>query len=541
MGILSGIKSLIGKRATKFVGNEYITLASAASASGETVTAETAMRITAVYSCCRLIGETFASLPCILYREKGENRDRAKDHPLYQILHDMPNPYQTSMEFYETLMWHVLLRGNGYAEIMLNGAGVVTALYIRHPDSVTPFVTKEGSLRYRIVDGGVEYTKSHDLILHVRGPSWNGISGLSVLDLAREQFGNAIAMDKHTGNAFKNGARMGGILVYPGKLSPQAVENLKSSWKKQTSGAENSGETAVLEHGLEYKPISMTNEQAQFLDEKKLTRSQIAAIFRAPPHMIGDLERATFSNIEQQSLEFYQYTIRPWLVRVERAMKSKLFSDRERLLYKAEFNADALLRGDFLTRQQGLAIQRSNGVINIDEWRALENRNPLPDNKGKQHLVPMNMQEAGTEPEPQTTVGGVPNAPGTVNNEPDNQPRSNMPPTVIREVVIAELRRIVDKEEKALSSGKRNKDEFLSEFEAQVCARVAPLYSAALQLANGLSAEQAKETARQAASRYSKGYVNRSKEDKLCPGRAEEARLPDEEKAFFGELQYEGH
>lgn len=541
MGIISSIKSLFGKRATKFVGNEYIMLSGGTSASGETVTADTAMRITAVYSCCRLIGETFASLPCILYREKGENKDRAKDHPLYSILHDAPNPYQTSMEFYETLMWHVLLRGNGYAEIMLNNAGVVTALYLRHPDSVTPFVTKEGALRYRIIDGGVEYTKSHDLVLHVRGPSWNGISGLSVLDLAREQFGNAIAMDKHTGNAFKNGARMGGILVYPGKLSPQAVQNLRSSWKEQTSGAENSGETAILEHGLEYKPISMTNEQAQFLDEKKLTRSQIASIFRVPPHMIGDLERATFSNIEQQSLEFYQYTIRPWLVRVERAMKIKLFSLREQLMYKAEFNADALLRGDFLTRQQGLAIQRSNGVINIDEWRALENRNPLPDNKGKQHLVPMNMQEAGTEPKEPTQDNGTPNAPGTVLSEPDNEPRKKVPPIILRELVTSEISRILDKEEKALGNGKRNRDNFLTEFEPQIASRVAPLFSVALQLDESVTPHNAKAKAISMAEHYSKGYVNRAKQDRMASGHWEFVRLPEEEKAFFEELENEGH
>lgn len=538
MGILSSFFSRVFTRALRITsGDDYIWGPGGfASASGEAVNKDTAMRITAVYACVKLISETLATLPLVLYREKGEGRERAKEHALYKLLHDAPNYYQDICQFIETMQMHVLLRGNAYAEVGRDDGGQVVELVILNPDLVLP-VLVGGTVRYEVLRGGQTEVLNVDKILHIRGPSSDGLVGLSPIDLARETLGAAQALDKHSGGMWKNGARMGGVLTHPGKLTPAGLQNLRSSWDGQTAGAGNSGKTAILENGMKYEPIAMTSEQAQFIEQKKMSRTEIASIFHVPPHMIGDLERATFSNIEQQSLEFVTYTMRPWFVRWERAIKNRLLTVAEQKKFKAEFNADALLRGDFLSRQQGLAIQRQNGIINIDEWRALENRNPLPNNDGKDHLVPMNMQPAGEEPKAAPSPGdGVPNTPGNQSSEPNDGTKP--PSRALRSFVERELRHFLRKEHVKTSKERAKNSNFdmnlyLENWKEEMRSDLLPVFALLRELYNE------DESAENMARRYVEGYGKRAIETDLGSEAWETGRLPTEMDAFFAEVGHE--
>lgn len=465
-------------RSRKLIGeSDYLFTTGHSTYAGEIVNQDSAMRVTAVWACVKLVSETLASLPLVLFKEQGEGRQRAKDHSLYWIFRDGPNPYQDIVQFCETMMIHALLRGNAYARIYFDNRGRVSELYIFPPDSITP-VVENGQVFYDTTKDGQTFRLKHTNVFHLRGPSLDGLIGMSPIDFAKETVGAAQAMVKHGGGVWKNGARIGGVLTHPGKLTPAGLQNLKSSWNSQSTGPTNSGGTAILENGVKYESITMTFEQSQYIEQRKLSRADIASIFHVPPHMIGDLERATFSNIEQQSLEFVTYTLRPWFVRWEAAIKSRLLNDDERKIYKAEFNADALLRGDFLSRQNGLAIQRQNGIINIDEWRALENRNPLPDNAGQEYLVPMNMHPAGTDPEPQSEPTPTPDAvPNTTGIAPDKTPRGKE----ILPIVRAELRRIIRKEYLKLSADlkreqKIGRESVIEDFKFELGERLSPIF-----------------------------------------------------------------
>lgn len=484
------------KRAKKEEGEVWFS-GLGTSASGEVVTNDTAMRVAAVFSCVRIVSQTLATLPCILYRENGENRDRARADPLYNILHYAPNPYQTAVQFFETMQMNLLLRGNAYALITFaRDASTVMELNIINPERVTPII-EEGVLKYQI-DGGRRIVPAVEM-LHVAGPSLDGVKGLSPIDYAKETIGNAQAMQRHSGSLWKNGARLSGILKYPGKLTPAGIDNLRKSWEGQSSGSGNSGKTAILENGMDFQTVTMTTEQAKFIEERKLSRSEIAGIFNVPPHMIGDLDRATFSNIEHQSLEFVTYTLRPWFVRWESAIKLRLLAGRPE--FKAEFNADALLRGDFHTRQQGLAIQRQNGVISIDEWRALENRNPLPEGKGKEHMVPMNMVAVGEEPEEPATDAGTPNVSGV----------QGARAKAYKALIESEIARIIHKEGQVYGNcpDETARTGQLRKLQKEVTERMAPIF--------GVMAEQfgAKRTGEVIAERFAEGHVKRLAE---CDG-----------------------
>lgn len=515
----------IFSRSQKLIGESgYLFTSGYQSSSGEVVNQDSAMRITAVYACVKLIAETLASLPLVLFKEVGEGRERAKKHPLYWLFRDGPNQYQDFMQFAETLMIHVLLRGNGYARIHYDGSGRVSEMYIIPPDTITP-VIENGKLYYDYTKDGQILRLKHSSIFHLRGPSLDGLIGLSPIDFAKETLGSAQAMLKHGGATWKNGARIGGVLTHPGKLTPAGLVNLKTSWNAQAAGSANSGGTAILENGVKYEPITMTFEEAQYIEQRQLSRSDIASIFHVPPHMIGDLTHSTYSNIEQQSLEFVTYTLRPWFVRWESAIKSRLFNDSEREVLKAEFNADALLRGDFLSRQNGLAIQRQNGIINIDEWRALENRNPLPDDKGQDHLVPMNMQPAGENPEPQAPAAQEPGAvPNTAGQAPDKTPRGKDILPIIR----SELRRIIRKEYLKVSSDlkkeqKVGRESVIEDFKFELGERFSPIFEVL----------KSTNSAKTSLANYIKAYGERAKNAQDLP---ELERFDREIDAFIEEV-----
>ncbi len=361
--------------------------------SGVSVDEMKSMQTSAVYACVRLISETVASLPCFLYKREKENQEQAREHPLYEVLHDMPNPEMTSFTFRECMMASLLLYGNAYARIIRDKAGHCSELWYLKPQHM--------QVERDINTKKIKYTYSDDVqnktivykpeqIFHVVGLSFDGVKGMSPIDQAREAIGLALATEEYGARFFGNGARPGGVLEHPGVLKDP--EKLRQSWNKVYQGTRNSNKIAVLEEGMRYHEIGLSPEASQFLQTRKYQLNEICRIFRVPPHMVGDLERSTFSNIEHQSIDFVTHTIRPWLVRWEQAIYKCLLNEQERRLYYAKFNVNGLLRGDFATRMNGYAIARQNGWMSANDIRELEEMNPLSDELGgNEYLVNGNM------------------------------------------------------------------------------------------------------------------------------------------------------
>jgi len=381
----------------------------ASSNSGRIVTADSAMKVATVFGCVRLISELFASLPLITYKRLDPSgKTRAPDHPLYKLLHTKPNSFQTSFQFFEQAMIQILLRGNFYAQILSANDGYAAQLIPLNPDCVDITMARDGSLSYLYRKPGAEpLTLQQEQVLHVPGLCTQGIKGISPIDMARETIGLALSAEEHGARFFGNGAKPLGILKYPGKLTAESRKRLRDGFENAHSGNANSSRTAVIEEGLDYMPVSMNNEQSQFLESRKFQVIEICRWFRVPPHLIGELERATFSNIEHQSLEFVTYTMRPWLIRWEQAIQNTLFAVDEGEYY-AEFLVDAILRGDIKTRYDSYAVARNNGWLNSDEIRERENMNPIPDGKGQTYWQPLNMTELGTEPDTSKSTQDAP-------------------------------------------------------------------------------------------------------------------------------------
>ncbi|WP_409336256.1 phage portal protein [Eubacterium sp. F2] len=357
--------------------------------SGKAVTERSAMQMTAVYSCVRILSEAIAGLPLHLYRyaENGSKK-KAVDHPLYELLHDEPNPEMTSFVFRETLMTHLLLWGNAYAQIIRNGKGDVVALYPLMPNRMTVDRDENGQLYYEYqtstdeahtMKGSVVRLSPLD-VLHIPGLGFDGLVGYSPIAMAKNSIGMAIACEEYGAKFFANGATPGGILEHPGVVKDP--ERVRESWNSAFGGSANSNKVAVLEEGMKYTPISISPEQAQFLETRKFQIDEIARIFRIPPHMIGDLEKSSFSNIEQQSLEFVKYTLDPWVSRWEQSMRRALLRPEEKKEYFFKFNVDGLLRGDYESRMNGYATARQNGWMSANDIRELENLDRIPEEKG---------------------------------------------------------------------------------------------------------------------------------------------------------------
>jgi HK97 family phage portal protein len=373
-------------------------------ATGIRVNAETAMRLTAVYSAVRILAETVATLPLIVYRRiENDGKERATDYFLYRLLHDQPNEEQTSVEFREMLQGHLALRGNAYAQIDRK-MGKPARLVPLHPDRVEVTRAKDGDLVYRVnPDSGSPYTLSRRQggIMHVRGLSSDGAKGINPIELFRETIGLGLAYEEYSGRLFGNGANINGVLETPQAMSDEALSRFRTLWQKNYSGIGNAGKTAILEQGMKWQAIGIAPKDAEFIVSRRFQVTEIARIFRVPPHMLADLERATFSNIEHQSLEFIRDTIRPWLVRWEQALTRDLIPPEDRDEYFVEFLIDGLMRGDLKSRYDSYAIGRNNGWLSANDIRRLENMNPLPPEQGDVYLIPLNMIPAGTaSPEP---------------------------------------------------------------------------------------------------------------------------------------------
>ena len=362
--------------------------------SGVDVTPETAMRVSAVYACVRVVSESIASLPLFVYeRTKDGGRRRASDLPLFSVLHSTPNEWQTSFELRETMAAHLCLRGNAYCEVLRNGAGQVAKLMLRHPDNVRPKVTEKGELVYEVRGRDGLRTLKPGQIWHIRGLSFDNVEGVSPITYAREQIGSSIATDRFGNAFFANAARPSVVVEVPGVLDDEAHKRIQDSWSRAYSGA-NAGTPAVLEQGTKATPLQMSAKDSQFIETLNYQVVDIARIFRVPPHMIGDLSRATFSNVEQQSLDFVTHTLRPWLVRFEQSIARDLLSEEERARYFAEFAVDGLLRADVAARTAYYQQARMSGWLSVNEIRRLENLDPIGA-QGDIYAMPANLLDAG--------------------------------------------------------------------------------------------------------------------------------------------------
>lgn len=372
------------------------------SASGIIVNPQTALQSAAVYSSIQVLSQSVGMLPCIAYTEDAKgNRELAKKHPLYELLQFQPNDYQTSVEFFEMLVLCLCLRGNAYAYVNRTNSGRIVELLPLHPDMVRTEMGADFALRYQITlpDGGFKMMEPGE-VFHVRGLTLNGWLGISPIAYARESIGLALATEKFGGQLFRNGAKMGGVLEHPGKVGEEAYKRLKGSFDAASSG-ENAHKTAILEEGMKFSKVAMTSEDSQFLETRKYQRSEIAAIFRVPPHMIGDLERATFTNIEQQSLDFITSSLMPWLNRIEKAIRRDLFSAEDKKTLHVRFAVASLLRGDAAARGAYYHNGILDGWMTRNEARRSESElgvvlNPL--DHLDVPLQPLNMVAAGTPP-----------------------------------------------------------------------------------------------------------------------------------------------
>jgi HK97 family phage portal protein len=365
--------------------------------SGAAVDEQSAMRSSAVYACVKILAETVSSLPCSLLKEEKGNTVKAAEHPLYEVLHDIPNAEMTSFAFREAMMTSLLLWGNAYARVIRDGQKHVKELWPLLPQYMAverDSQTKRLKYTYSAPESTGVIVFNSEQILHIAGLSYDGIKGLSPISQAREAIGLALATEEFGARFFGNGARPGGILECPGIV--KEPERLRESWNKVFQGSRNSNRIAVLEEGVSYKAIGIPPNDAQFLETRKYQLNEICRIFRVPPHLVADLERSIFSNIEHQSIDFVVHTIRPWLVRWEQAMFKSLLNAEERRLYFIRFNVEGLLRGDYKSRMEGYSIGRQNGWMSANDIRRLENMNPIPAaDGGDVYLVNGNMVKFG--------------------------------------------------------------------------------------------------------------------------------------------------
>ena len=351
--------------------------------SGALVTPDTAMRLATTYACVRVISESLAQLPFrLLRRTEGRNHEPAPEHPVGQLLR-RPNSWQTPAEFWGMMAANAVLRGNGYAIKTKGNTGPIRELLPVQPSAVKSITQNDDlSLTYSIVLAGESEPEDfeQDQIFHVRALTQDGIFGLSPVSATRETFGLAQTQEKSAGRLFANGIRLSGVLKHPSNLSEEAQKRLRDSWVEATTGKNEYG-IALLEEGMEFQAMSMTAEDAQFIEARKFSKVDIAGIFGVPLFLLNDTEKSTTwgTGLEQLSTAFVRFTLMPWLKKFEEAVSRDLIGDDEREEYFAKFNVDALMRGEYKERQEGLAIQKQNGVITGNQWRAMENMNEVTD------------------------------------------------------------------------------------------------------------------------------------------------------------------
>lgn len=364
---------------------------------GQFVTPDNVTKVAAVHACIQLIAETTASLPLAPYRRLEDGGKVVDvDHPLHRVLHDKANDVQTAMEFREQLVASCLLTGNGYALKVIDGAGRVTALLPLPPQSVRVIKLVNGRLRYEVTQesGTVIYTQ--DEVLHLRYRTVDGFTGISPIAEARDVIGTAMAQQAFEGTFYKNGAKPSGILSHPGRLGQESHDRIKTSFRQQHGGAENANKLLVLEEGMAYSQVSMSQRDAEYIESRRLTLEDIARIFRIPPPAIGILHEATYSNISEQSRMLVSQTLRPWFVRIEQAMNEALLTSRGRRTHFIEHNAEGLLRGNLQERYEAYRVAREWGWLSVNEIRRTENMGDIG-KEGDTYREPLNSGPVGKD------------------------------------------------------------------------------------------------------------------------------------------------
>ena len=376
-------------------GDFFFEPVSARTGSGMRVSPDSALRLAAVYACVRVLSESLASLPLVIYQRRADGgKDKVTDHWLYRLLAKRPNRFQNPFEWREMLQGHLALRGNAYNQIITNAKGEVVELMPLHPDRIRLELLPSGEYRYRFTDRfGSESILPRGEVWHLRGLSSDGLMGMSPIELARENLGMALAAQDYGARFFANDAKpTGGWIEFPGSFKDsEAKKVFRESYQQAQSGA-NRGKVLVLENGMKFHEVGVTNKDAQFLELRKFQITDVARLFRVPPHMIGDLDRATFSNIEQQSLEFVMHTMTPWAERWEASIESELLLEGDDI--EVEFDFANLMRGDAASRASYYQSGIQNGWLTRNEARIAENLNPL---EGlDEPLRPLNMVEEST-------------------------------------------------------------------------------------------------------------------------------------------------
>jgi len=444
-------------------------------ATGRYLGPDDALKISAFYAGLRYLSETTAMLPIVIYKKlPNGGKERNSDHPLWRILRHQPNPLMDAFQFKETIMVHLVMRGNFYAQKIFNGRGKLLELYPLNPDNVEPFFRNpedEDSLAYRIVlpkFGQVVMPPSE--IVHIRGLGTGCLKGLSPIDLMMQTIGIATAQEEHAASFFGRGVRASGVLEHPNRLSKEASDRIRNSFDELYSGSSNSFRTILLEEGLKWNQVSMTGEQGQFLQSRQFTVNDIARWLRVPPHKIGDLTRSTNNNIEWQGQEAITDSLGPWFARIENALLRQCTPEREWEETVIEFLVDALLRGDIKTRYEAYSVGRNNGFLNVDEIRARENLNPLPEGKGQIFLEPLNMKPVGEEDPAQADPQNVdPAQDASPNDSPDpSQDQINSWKIVFESQVQRALRREITARGRSNSDNGKMFDFLTNELESTV-------------------------------------------------------------------------
>ncbi|BAU28967.1 HK97 family phage portal protein [Aneurinibacillus soli] len=387
------------------------------------------LQLTAVWACVRILSETIASLPLNVYQQMDGGKEKAKDHPLYDVLHNVANEEMTAFKFRETAQLHLSLWGNCYAEVEYDKAGRIRGLWPLLPDRTKPVRAKgKKELYYETTIDGQRISLPRERVLHIPGLGFDGLIGYAPLEMARKSFELGMYAERFGSDFFKNGTNVGAVVTHPGTLNDGSFERLRKSLQEKYEGLGKAHRMMLLEEGMTFAKNMIPPNDAQFLETRKFQISEIARFFRVPPHMLADLDRSTFGNIEHQSIEFVTHTIRPWLVRWEQQMQKDLLSEEDRKKFSISHVIDGLLRGDIKSRYEAYSIGRQNGWLSADDIRELEDMNALPDGQGKVYLVPLNMMPAQYVIDGPDTQG---NESGTTSEERSLQAQK-----------VAELRRI---------------------------------------------------------------------------------------------------
>ena len=387
MGILDFFRK--EKRGSNFLSSATLY----GNSSGVRVSEKSSIGLTAVWASVRLLSETIASLPINVYKmDKDGSKYIDSPNPLNKLISISPSPNYTRYNFIETMMSHLLLWGNAYAGIKRNGGARPVELQILNPENVEPFQSDEdGLVYYKVKDLGILSDRE---MLHIVGFSYDGIMGKSPIQSCQEALGIASASQRFGGNFFGRGANLSGILEHPSRLSDDAANRLRESWNQRFSGIQNSHQTAILEEGVKFKPIGMPLADAQFIETRRFSVEEVARIFRVPNHLINDLTKATYSNIEQQSLEFTKYSLTPYLVNWEQELNRKLLADREQVTHFFKFQTKELIRGDADSRADYYRRLFELGALSPNEIRQMEGLNKI--DKGDEYFVPLNLGQLGS-------------------------------------------------------------------------------------------------------------------------------------------------